>query len=287
MRFTCAGLSRVSEAITPRHRVMVYADTYTGLRAGEVEALRRKDVDLLHNRLSVVLSLKEVNTTSENIADEDKGLIFGAPKNGESRVVVIPGFLNKMLTEHLEAEQPTTAQGYPAVNDDGELRWTRDPADPERLLFVSTEGEPIRHDNFYKRHFKPAVKRRYCTEWEEDVKAGAEDCPSADPTISSTSCRPRNTACASTTCGTPARRCSSRRALTRRRSKTTSATRTFRPPSTSTATYCRPSTTHWVLRWMPPTRAAPHRTTRSHASATRSRQPASDIYSLNGGTPGD
>jgi len=26
------------------------------------------------------------------------------------------------------------------------------------LLFTSTEGEPIRHDNFYKRHFKPAVK---------------------------------------------------------------------------------------------------------------------------------
>lgn len=23
---------------------------------------------------------------------------------------------------------------------------------------MSTEGEPIRHDNFYKRHFKPAVK---------------------------------------------------------------------------------------------------------------------------------
>jgi hypothetical protein len=61
-----------------------------------------------------------------------------------------------MLTEHLEAEQPMTPQGYPAVNDDGELRWTHDPADPERLLFASTEGEPIRHDNFYKRHFKRA-----------------------------------------------------------------------------------------------------------------------------------
>ncbi|HTR75078.1 MAG TPA: tyrosine-type recombinase/integrase [Solirubrobacterales bacterium] len=73
-------------------------------------------------------------------------------------MVVIPRFLNTMLASHLEAEQPMTSQGYPAVNDDGELRWARDPSDPERLLFVSAEGEAIQHDNFYKRHFKPAVK---------------------------------------------------------------------------------------------------------------------------------
>lgn len=137
---------------------MVYVSAYAGLRAGEVEALRRRDVDSLHRRLSVVLALKDVNTSSENIADEEKGLILGSPKNVESRVVVVPRFLNKMLTEHLEADTPPPPRGYPAVNDAGELRWTRNPADPDRLLFTSTEGEPIRHDNFYKRHFKPAVR---------------------------------------------------------------------------------------------------------------------------------
>ncbi|MBS1877960.1 MAG: hypothetical protein JST31_00450 [Actinobacteria bacterium] len=30
---------------------------------------------------------------------------------------------------------------------------------------------PIRHDNVYKRHFKPAVKRRYYTECDTDAKA--------------------------------------------------------------------------------------------------------------------
>lgn len=151
-------VTTLAEAITERHRVMLYVCAYAGLRAGEAEALRRRDVNLLRSRLSVVLALKDVNTTSENLAPEEKGLIFGAPKNGETRVVVVPRFLNKMLEAQLEADTPPSSKGYPAVKDDGELRWTSDPADPDRLLFTSTEGEPIRHDNFYKRHFKPAVK---------------------------------------------------------------------------------------------------------------------------------
>jgi integrase len=151
-------VTALAEAITPLHRVMVYVCGYAGLRAGEVEALRRRDVNLLRSRLSVVLALKDVNTTSEHLAPEEKGLIFGAPKNGDSRVVVVPRFLNKMIEAHLAADTPPSSRGYPAVNDEGELRWTSDPADPDRLLFTSTEGEPIRHDNFYKRHFKPARK---------------------------------------------------------------------------------------------------------------------------------
>ncbi len=174
---TPAEINALAEAITARFKLMVYVSAYMGLRAGEVEAVRIKDVDLLHSRLSVVLALKDVNTTSENIADEDKGLIFGAPKNGETRVVVIPGFLNKMFEAHLEAEQPPTAQGYPAVDDDGEFRWTHDATDPDRLLFTSTEGEVIRHDNFYKRHFKPAVRRRYCVGCDTTVKPRDERCP--------------------------------------------------------------------------------------------------------------
>lgn len=179
---TPAEITSLADAITPRHRLMVYVSAYVGLRAGEVEALRRKDVDLLHSRLNVVLALKEVNTTSENIADEDKGLIFGAPKNGETRVVVVPRFLHKMFVEHMGADQAPTAQGYPAVNDAGELRWTHDATDPERLLFTSTEGEPIHHDNFYKRHFKPAVKRRYCEACKAEVTEEDERCPECGAT---------------------------------------------------------------------------------------------------------
>lgn len=42
---------------------------------------------------------------------------------------------------------------------------------------MSTEGEPIRHDNFYKRHFKPAVERRYCASCSAEVKEDDERCP--------------------------------------------------------------------------------------------------------------
>jgi integrase len=179
---TAREITSLAEAITPRHKLMVYVSAYVGLRAGEVEALRRKDVDLLHSRLNVVLALKEVNTTSKNIADEDKGMIFGSPKNGETRAVAVPRFLHRMFAERLEDEEPPAAQGYPAVDDAGELRWTRDASDPERLLFTSTEGEPIRHDNFYKRHFKPAVKRRACVECAAEVKPDAERCPECSST---------------------------------------------------------------------------------------------------------
>lgn len=170
-------IASVAEAITPRHKLMVFVSAYVGLRAGEVEAIRRKDVDLLHSRLSVVLALKDINTSSENIAESEKGLIFGAPKNGETRAVVIPKFLGAMFRAHLEADQTATPLGYPAVDDDGELRWTRDAADPDRLLFTSTEGEPIRHDNFYRRHFKPAVRRRLCHSCGHVVKPDDEHCP--------------------------------------------------------------------------------------------------------------
>jgi integrase len=180
---TPSEVACLADGITPRFRLMVYVSSYVGLRAGEVEAVRRKDVDLLHSRLSVVLALKDINSTSENIADEEKGLIFGTPKNGETRLVVIPRFMHPMFEAQLAADDPPAGEGYPAVNNNGEFRWTADPTDPDRLLFTSTEGHPIRHTNFYRRHFKPTVRRRYCQKCDTTVEAEADacaECRSAD-----------------------------------------------------------------------------------------------------------
>lgn len=176
---TPAEVATLADAITPRFKLMVYVSSYIGLRAGEVEAVRRKDVDLLHARVSVVLALKDINTSSEHIADEEKGLIFGPPKNGETRVLVIPKFMKSMFEVALDVHEPPADEGYPAANDAGDFRWTDDPADPDRLLFTSTEGHPIRHTNFYRRHFKPAVRRRYCAACNADVKTDTEHCPEA------------------------------------------------------------------------------------------------------------
>ena len=48
-----AEVQALAEAITPHYRVLVYTAAYTGLRAGELGALRRRDVDLLHGTLHV------------------------------------------------------------------------------------------------------------------------------------------------------------------------------------------------------------------------------------------
>lgn len=129
-------VSAVAEAITARYRVLVYTAAYTGLRAGELGALRRRDIDLLHGTMHVHSALKDISTTSENIPDKDKGLIFGDTKTGKSRTLGLPSFLVAMLTEHLESV------------DGG----------ADALVFKSLNGTPLRHDNFYKRHFKPAVR---------------------------------------------------------------------------------------------------------------------------------
>jgi integrase len=131
---TAQEVEALAEAITPRYRLLVYAAAYTGLRAGELHALRRRDVDLLHRKLRVSRALKDINTSSPNIPDESKGLIFGPTKTGASRSVGLPRFLADMLADHI------------------------DPLGPDDLVFTSREGEPIRQTNFMRRHFKPAVR---------------------------------------------------------------------------------------------------------------------------------
>lgn len=51
----------------------------------------------------------------------------------------IPAMLREVLAEHLAA-------------------YVGSPADPDALVFTSEEGEPVRHSNFIRRHFHPAVK---------------------------------------------------------------------------------------------------------------------------------
>lgn len=81
----------------------------------------------------MIQSLKDICTSSENIPPEDKGLIFGSTKTGVTRSVGIPMFLADMLADQMEGG-------------------------PDSLVFTSLQGGPLRHGNFYRRHFKPAVR---------------------------------------------------------------------------------------------------------------------------------
>lgn len=68
-----------------------------------------------------------------------------------------------MLTEHLEDTGRRSSHGYAVAREDAadrdraDLGWTDDANDPDRLVFVTPRGYPVRHNNFYKKVFRPAV----------------------------------------------------------------------------------------------------------------------------------
>lgn len=110
----------------PQDRLAVYVAAITGLRAGELWALRRRDIDLDAGRLHVTRSLKELGDRLE----------FGKPKTRRSvRAVALPPDLAAELGEHLAELDP----------------------DPDALLFTSPHGLPVRHGLFVRRTFRPAV----------------------------------------------------------------------------------------------------------------------------------
>jgi len=124
---TADEVRAVAEAIDPYYRVLVYTAAYTGLRAGELLGLRRADVDLLRSVLHVRRALKDV----------DGRLEFGETKTHTQRQVSLPNFLRDMLREHLA--QSLAGDGADA------------------LVFPSKTGQPLRHNLFYRRHFKRTV----------------------------------------------------------------------------------------------------------------------------------
>lgn len=68
---SAAEISKLAEAVEVHFRVLIYTAAYTGLRAGELGALRREDLDLLHGTLSVRQALKDVNGKAHLRSDED------------------------------------------------------------------------------------------------------------------------------------------------------------------------------------------------------------------------
>ena len=123
----------------PRDRVLIYTAAYTGMRAGELLALTRADVDLLRGVVHVRRARKDVS--SRDLAAGDKGLLFGPTKTGANRTISLPKFLREMLTDYLGQPLPGGTGG------------------PEDLVFPSSNGLPMRHTAWYRRVYRPEVKR--------------------------------------------------------------------------------------------------------------------------------
>ncbi|QYG90995.1 site-specific integrase [Iamia sp. SCSIO 61187] len=117
----------LAQTIDPRYSTMIRVAAYTGMRAGEIEALRVGRTDLEVGRLTIAESVTEV---------QGHGLVFGQPKTYERRSVTLPPFLTEELRSHFGGRD----------------------LDPQAFVFTSPEGGVIHHKNFYNRSFKPAVR---------------------------------------------------------------------------------------------------------------------------------
>jgi len=153
-------LRALAEALPECWRLPVLLDGSCGLRAGEVWALRRRDIDLLHGELTVRFAMKLIE--SSYLDDSLKGLVIGHPKSAASRRrLSLPAGLRPLIEAYPGVRAPegyAVAREDPTNRDRADLGWTDDASDPDRLLFTTPRGYPVRHNLFYKRVFKPAVK---------------------------------------------------------------------------------------------------------------------------------
>lgn len=127
---TAAEVTALAQAINPAYRVLIYTAAYTGLRAGELHALRVKDLDLMRGRVTVTRALKEWRQGTP---------VFGKTKTEKPRGVDLPPELRDMLATHL------------AVRPGG--------AKPDALVFTNASGGAIYQIPWSRDQFKPAVKQ--------------------------------------------------------------------------------------------------------------------------------
>ena len=123
---TAAEVEALAQAMKePAHALLVRFAAYTGLRAGEIGAVRVRS--LVGGRVTVSDSLSELHGGE---------LVFsGTTKTHRSRVVPMP--------PSLAAAMAVQVAGRPG----------------DALVFEGPQGGPIRHRNFYKNQFKPALDR--------------------------------------------------------------------------------------------------------------------------------
>lgn len=128
MRFlTHEEVASLAIAIDARYRALVYLAAYTELRAGELVALRRSNIDL--RRRTVV----------EQVQYIDRRHLVSPPKSAAGRrSVALPRLVADELEEHVRGLPDQSA---------------------EALVFPAPEGGYLHLENFRKRVWLPAVEQ--------------------------------------------------------------------------------------------------------------------------------
>jgi integrase len=117
---TVEQVFELADAVEESLGAMVLLATFTGLRLGELRALRRDRVDLLHRKLVVVEQLQQL---------KDGTTVVGPPKSDAGRrTVAIPEAIIDDLERHL------ARFGAPG---------------PDGLVFTGTMGQPVGLATFY------------------------------------------------------------------------------------------------------------------------------------------
>ena len=125
---TVEQVAAIAKQLPPRYRALVVVAAFGGLRWGELAGLRRKRVDLERGTVTVAEQLVEVNGAFS----------VGPPKSAAGRrTVVLPDAVVTTLAHHLIHY---TAQS------------------PDALVFLSSQGKPLRRSNFNRRVWQPATR---------------------------------------------------------------------------------------------------------------------------------
>ncbi|WP_245159063.1 site-specific integrase [Blastococcus sp. TF02A-35] len=128
--FTVAQVQALVEAVEDRWRALILLAAWTGLRIGELSALRREHLDLKAGTVSVTSAVVDVVGQQRS---------YGPPKSAAGRrSVAIPPHIIGDLQHHLAMyAQPG----------------------PHGLVFVGPKGGPIRRNNFTSRVWAPQQRR--------------------------------------------------------------------------------------------------------------------------------
>lgn len=130
-------VGQLAAAMPAPYGTLVYFAAYTGMRAGEICALRMPNIDLTSRRVRVVESLSEVGARQYVVP----------PKTGEERDILLPNFLVGMLARHIDEHPPR--HGY--------LFTGRPPRGRE--LSNSHVDHRLRHSAWFYTHvYKPGVR---------------------------------------------------------------------------------------------------------------------------------
>jgi integrase len=124
---TVAQVYALAEAVAQRYRTLVLLACFCGLRWGELAGLQRRDIDCTRKTIRVTRQLCEVAGRPPFLA---------SPKSDAGkRLVAIPSMIMPDVRSHLDTLRP----------------------EADVLLFTSPTGKPLRHGNFRRRVWLPAL----------------------------------------------------------------------------------------------------------------------------------